>query len=699
MIRLPKSQTQVKYFPLMGGEDLITPSLTVDPGRAILTQNYELDLQGRYRLIDGYEAYDGQPKPSDASYWVLKFDAGSNEISVADTVEGAAGSGEVLSITVDSGTWAGNDAVGHLILFNVTAGFVDNESLLVGATTMAVVDGTEIPRGAATDTLDSTYLLAAIEATRADIGAVPGSGDVLGVWQYAGVKYAIRNNAGGIAAVMYKSSATGWTACSLGETLSFDTGTVAFVEGETVTEGAVTAVVRRVVITSGAWATNDAAGYFSITGRAGGNFSAGAITGSVAGAAAATGVQVANTFSADGRFKFINENFGGNVSTNRMYGINSTDKAFEWDGTYFTWVTTGMTTDAPIDIAAHRKHLFLAFTGGSVQHSGPGTPFVWSAVLGAAEIATGDEITGFMSLTAVLAIFCRNSTHMLYGSSIDDWDLKEHSDESGAIEWSIAKMGSGIYLDDRGLTSLSATDVYGDFKANIISKYIDPFLKTKLTSVQSSVRVKEKNQYRLFFSSKECLTLTMIDNKVAGFTRQYYDKLPSCVCSSENSSGTEEIFFGSTDGFVYQLDSGTSFNGEPILAIIKFHFNHLKSPSSEKRIRKITLELDSPINTYIKASLEFDYGETDGQSGFVKPDDPGAIWDIDLWDEFVWTGQSSTASVPIDVDGTGQNFSLTLYYSGEWELSGGGGQTGLTGAKPHTIQGYTVHYDIRRLQR
>ena len=75
-MRLPKSQTQVKYYPLTGGEDLITPSLTVDPGRAIITQNYELDLQGRYRLIDGYEAYDGQPKPSDASYWVLSFDAG-----------------------------------------------------------------------------------------------------------------------------------------------------------------------------------------------------------------------------------------------------------------------------------------------------------------------------------------------------------------------------------------------------------------------------------------------------------------------------------------------------------------------------------------------------------------------------------------------------------------------------------------------
>ncbi len=90
----------------------------------------------------------------------------------------------------------------------------------------------------------------------------------------------------------------------------------------------------------------------------------------------------------------------------------------------------------------------------------------------------------------------------------------------------------------------------------------------ELSVVQSSVGVKEKNQYRIFFSDRRAVTLTMNDGKVIGFTRQYYDKLPVCICATENSTGEEEIFFGSTDGFVYQMDSGTSFNGNAIEAAL-----------------------------------------------------------------------------------------------------------------------------------
>jgi hypothetical protein len=702
MIKLPKTDFKIAYTPLQGGEDLITPSVTVDPGRAIMTHNYELDMQGRYRLIDGYEVFDGQPKPSDASYWILHFDAGTAAIAVTDIVDGAGGaSGEVLVVEVESGSWATSDAAGYLVLFNVTGTYVDDEVLSVSAVPKAIANGTALGRDAETDVLDSTYLLAAIAATRDDIEAVPGSGNILGVWQYNGVKYAIRNSVAGTEAVMYKSSTAGWVICDLGERLGFNTGTAAFVEGETITKGGVTAVIRRVVVQVGSWSTSDAEGFFIISGRAGGHFSAGACTGSIAGAASATGVETANAFAVpSGRFEFVNYNFGGHAGTIRMYGCDGKNKAFEWDGTYYTPIETGMTVDTPVHIIAHRSHLFLMFPGGSIQHSSIGQPYLWSAVTGAAELGVGDEGTGFLSMINVLAVFARNSTHLLYGTSSADWELIPHSDESGAIQWTIQKIGAGIYLDDRGLTSLSATDQYGDFAASIISKFIHPYLRTKMGEVQGSIRVKDKNQYRLFFSDMRAVTLTMDGNKVIGFTRQMYDKLPVCVCSSENTSGEEEIFFGSTDGYVYQMDSGNSFNGNPIEGVIKFHFNHLKSPSTKKRIRKIMLELDAPIDTYINANVEFDYGEAGNPGEYFAVDSPGGIWDIAEWDAFVWDGKT-IASAPIKIDGTATNFSLTLYHSGVFELQENEvtPRAGLVSAGPHTIQGYTVQYDMRGVQR
>jgi hypothetical protein len=694
------------YAPMIGGEDLVSSALAVPPGTAQLTYNYEQDVGGRFRRIDGYEAFDGRPKPSEASYWLLNFDAGTAAIAVGNTITGFSSTktGEVLSITLTSGSWAGGNAAGQMVLFNVTGvgTFTNNEELKVGGVTKALANGVETEQGYSDETTGEIALLAAMAATRADILAVPGSGNILGVWQYKGVKYAFRNNAGGTAVAMYKSSTTGWTLCDLGERLGFNTGTVAFVEGETITKGAASAVIRRVVLTSGTWAGGNAAGYFSISGRAGGDFGAGAATGSILGAASVTGIQTAYSFAVPGgRFSFVNSNFGGHSSTQRMYGCDGKNKAFEWDGTYFTTITTGMTTDTPIKIIEHKKHLFLMFSGGSLQHSSIGVPFTWSAITGATELGLGDEGIDFLSMPDALVVFTRNTTKVLYGKSSADWELKPYADDSGCIEWTLQGLGSGIYLDDRGLTSLSTTQVYGDFKTNTISKLIEPYLRTRLSLAQSSIRVKEKNQYRLFFTNLEVLALTAEGNKILGFTRQRYNHLPVCTCSSENLAGEEELFFGSTDGFVYQLDSGYTFNGSAIDSLVKLNYNHLKSPSVKKRIRRIIVDSDVKKNTYLQVSAEFDHGES-AIPLTILPNlsAAGGIWDEGIWDDFDWDGTASGIS-QIDVDGTASSFSLTIFNSGVFELQEAEAvpRTGITNVEPHTLQGYTVHYDIRGVQR
>ena len=699
---MPKSDFKIEYVPLEGGLDLINPSISGNPGKLLFCKNYELDLQGKCRLIDGYEVFDGRPKPSEASYWILDFDGGTAAISVGNIVTGAVGMGEVLYVVLESGSWAGGDAAGYLVLFNVTTGFINNENLQVSAVTKAIVDGIERENDADTDALDSIYLIATIAALRADIAIVPGSGNILGVWQYKGVKYAFRNNAAGTETIMFKSSTAGWTQCNLGERLAFNTGTVVFVEGETITQGAVTAVVRRVVVQSGTWTGGNASGYFTISGRAGGNFAAGAIAGSIVGAATAVGAQTSYQFSApSGKFEFINTNLRGHSSTLRMYGCDGKNKAFEWDGTYFTTIETGMTTDKPTHIAEFRKHLFLMFSGGSIQHSSIGDPLAWSAVTGAAEIGVGDEGVGFLSMYDALVIFTRNSTKVLSGYDADTWNLRPYADDSGAIEWTIQGLGSGIYLDDRGLTTLSATQEYGDFKANTLSKYVEPYLKQRLSLAQSSVRIKEKNQYRIFFSDLTVLTLTLSGNKVVGFSQQLYDKLPVCVCSSENLAGEEEIYFGSTDGFVYQLDKGTSFNGNAITASLKARYNHLKTPNNDKRIRKLVLEVDAPIDTYIRVGVDFNYGEEGGPNSYFSTESSGGLWDVDNWNSFNWDGKSM-ATASLDIYGTGLNFSPTIYHSGVFELQSGSlsPRSGLTNAGPHIIHGYIVHYDLLgRVQR
>lgn len=89
---------------------------------------------------------------------------------------------------------------------------------------------------------------------------------------------------------LYRGVATVHTNTTIGETLAFNKGTSQFVNGEVITQGAVTAKIKYVVLKSGSWGS-DAAGYFAILNRSGGSFAFGPITGSISGAASATGVQ------------------------------------------------------------------------------------------------------------------------------------------------------------------------------------------------------------------------------------------------------------------------------------------------------------------------------------------------------------------------------------------------------------------------
>jgi hypothetical protein len=97
---------------------------------------------------------------------------------------------------------------------------------------------------------------------RALIIAVPGSGNVLGVvgMAFSGVDhvYAFRVNGGTVK--LYKSSAAGWTLVPFYNVVEFTAGgTATPLDGATLTQGGVTATIKRVMTRSGVW-TGAAAG-------------------------------------------------------------------------------------------------------------------------------------------------------------------------------------------------------------------------------------------------------------------------------------------------------------------------------------------------------------------------------------------------------------------------------------------------------
>ena len=132
LARKPNGDVKTHYFPFDGGLNLVDAPLDTKEGMVLGAVNYEQRVRGGYRRIEGHERFDGQDSPSDESYWLLNFDAGD---LLEPEVDGYAfgfssgAKGKVGMISLTSGTWAGGDAAGDIILFGVTGIFQDNEAI------------------------------------------------------------------------------------------------------------------------------------------------------------------------------------------------------------------------------------------------------------------------------------------------------------------------------------------------------------------------------------------------------------------------------------------------------------------------------------------------------------------------------------------------------------------------------------------
>ena len=145
---LKPSGLQSNYFPFEGGLNIVEPALSMRPGELVASNNFEVDIRGRYHRLDGYERDDGTGLPSAIVYYRIPYTTGSAKDSVFDsaysiafdlqiprvgsTIKGETSGaiGQVLVVTVeeivtDAGAFIDNDAEGY-IYFTVTSGTLED---------------------------------------------------------------------------------------------------------------------------------------------------------------------------------------------------------------------------------------------------------------------------------------------------------------------------------------------------------------------------------------------------------------------------------------------------------------------------------------------------------------------------------------------------------------------------------------------
>lgn len=679
-MQMPSVQTT--YFALRGGLNLVSPPLSIPDGMCRDALNFECAPDGGYRPVTGYERFDGRTQPSESIYYTLPVTF-SGTIVAGDAIIGATSGATGTVIAVDGD---------NVYFTRLTGSFVSAENITVSASVVANVDSVAYSGGAPTVKLDAQYKALAANVYRALIQAVPGSGSVLGVWRYKGVVYAFRNNVGGTFTDMYKSTSSGWVNVDLGYEVRFTNANTSVNDGDTLTQGGVTATIRRVVVETGTLLSGTNTGKLILNTPSGGTFGVGAASSTGGGSLTLASASSPITIPINGKYSFSNYNFGGASGTLKMYGANGVGRMFEFDGTVFVPISTGMAVDTPSYIATHANYLWASFDA-SLQKSVIGEPYQWDAVLGAAEFGIGDTITGLLPLlgsntASSLAVFSTNKTSILYGSSSSDFQLVPFSFEAGAYPFTAQNIGQAFVMDEMGIRQLAATQDFGNFADGKISKLIRPFLQSKASLVTCSTVSRVHNQYRIYFSDKYGLHVTFDNGKIIGIMPIKTNHAFNCMSSTETGDGNEYILAGGTDGYVYRLNKGTSFDGENISGYINLSFSHQKSPRGRKRYRKAVYEITGETYAEMQVSYEIGYGSTDINQGFTQTAvaQLGSVfWDNFTWDSFYWDGRNLLPTEQ-ELTGTAENVSLIIRCDANY-------------IAPFTVHSVILHYTNRRQLR
>jgi hypothetical protein len=700
-------QWKSDYVPLGGGIDLASSALNIKPGRLVASLNVEevFGQQG-YSFTAGYERFDGRSRPSAATYAIQPFDAGGPTAIVAgNTVTNATtATALVVSVTLTSGSWAGSNAAGYLLLTAVTDSWADNDPIRVGGVLRATASDITEPGSVGYENHQAA-LTAVREYLRALIQPVPGAGPVLGVAVFNGAVYAVRQQADDTAS-LYKSSAAGWVLIRAGlhgqYGEEFNGGGIWRFEVANFTgdptdqslygvngQSRMIAVDRDDVVTfAEPIFGSEATSISSVTiGLGAKSFT---IVDSARSWLVGTILRVSSI--ADAGDYMVGAVTAYNSGTG-VVGINVTE--IGGAGTLASWEFALATfEDRPYLLTEHKDHMFWGYQYGQMQTSNLGDPM--AATTTAALFGVGDELTNLVSLKGeMLAAICRDKINMLRGSTALDWELGTHAKETGAdLDTAIDNSGNAIFLDDKGLSCMQGTLNFGDFEASIFSRDVKKTIDAKRSLVVGARMAKNNYQYRLYFSDKTCMRFTLLSGNavltpkdVSPTTSAYlHDTL--CFGSGKLAAGeSERMFFGTSDGYVMEEDAGTSHDGAAIFYAMLLPFNHYKSPAYDKQFHKGELELTCPdaVDFSFRTTFDYDDGLFSFGDGSASLPGQGGAYDIDAFDTFQYD-KPRNSRAEYNLDGQGRNMAFLVWAESDF-------------VRPATLQGVLTYYSLLGIRR
>jgi hypothetical protein len=339
---------------------------------------------------------------------------------------------------------------------------------------------------------------------------------------------------------------------------------------------------------------------------------------------------------------------------------------------------------AVISSAYYRNHLFWA-SEKVLYFSAPFDVFDYSAANGAGQITVPGTIVGLLSLRDSLIIFCRHNIFRLTGSDASNFALSPVTENTGCVDGlSIQEInGDVMFLSDTGISRLSDSDQASGLGFSLLSNTIKTEINTLLvpaaagsTAIYPGIFIPNKSQYRVFKYVSGTLDANTIGiaGTQAGLNPSEISwsllKGIKPITISYWKQEKKVVYLGVSSNitYIYQMDSGNTFDGTNITATYSTPYYTFNDPKVRKNFLKLTLTVEPEGNVTTTVDTLLNYNKSD----VIQP--PSVV----LGTTSSTYGDTTSPSYETLLIGNGESMSLKFVSN--------------TNIPPYVIQSFTVEY-------
>jgi len=318
-----------------------------------------------------------------------------------------------------------------------------------------------------------------------------------------------------------------------------------------------------------------------------------------------------------GRYEFEVFNFN---NTEKVIWVDGQNAPSVYDNSSVTDVGDSSVAGAN-RVAAFKNHMFYAGMSGTPQEMVFSSPFDeddFSAANGAGSIKVDSAIRKLKVFRERLFVFCEDQIYMIQGNSQADFALQPVTRSIGCVDgFSVQEIGGDlIYLAPDGLRTIAGTERIADVELGTVSKQIQDRIDEIGTARLSSVVIRSKSQYRLFYpteaqaqASARGLIGVIKAGVEGGIGWEYADikGIKAACCVSGFISGVETVLHGGYDGYVYIQESGGTFDGTAISAVYDSPAHFMGDAGIRKNMQRIVWNYDNEgaVNSTFRMRYDF----------------------------------------------------------------------------------------------